>query len=208
MRKNKDLSKCNVIDLCDTNPFCWDADSRVRALALAGKHIYRKGVSGSIAEAGVYKGNFARYINAVFPDRKMYLFDTFEGFVEKQLNEKDDENQTRSWIKGHKDTNVQTVMDKLTYPENAIVRKGIFPDTAEEVEDSFSFVNLDMDLYKPIYEGLNYFWPRLSKGGVIFVHDYDNWEGVTQAVDQFSKETQVGFVCLNDGITAAFNKPL
>lgn len=37
-------------------------------------------LNGCVAEAGVFQGNFAKVINANFPDRKLYLFDTFEGF--------------------------------------------------------------------------------------------------------------------------------
>lgn len=42
------------------------------------------------------------------------------------------------------------------------------------IEDSFCFVSLDMDLYKPTYEGLHYFYPRLNHGGYIFIHDCRN----------------------------------
>ena len=41
--------------------------------------IYRKNIGGNVAEAGVYQGEFASLMNKYFPDRKLYLFDTFEG---------------------------------------------------------------------------------------------------------------------------------
>ena len=37
-------------------------------------------LDGSVAECGVYKGEFASVINRCFYDRKLYLFDIFEGF--------------------------------------------------------------------------------------------------------------------------------
>ena len=46
------------------------------------------GIQGSVAECGVYLGDFAYFINKYFSNRTMYLFDTFEGFdvrdVEKE----------------------------------------------------------------------------------------------------------------------------
>lgn len=41
-------------------------------------------------------------------------------------------------------------MSKMTYPNNAKIHKGCFPETAREIEDTFIFVNLDFDLYQPI----------------------------------------------------------
>jgi O-methyltransferase len=49
-----------------------------------------------------------------------------------------------------------------------------------------SLVNLDADLYNPTKKGLEYFYPRLSPGGVIIVHDYNfKWPGIKKAVDEF-----------------------
>ena len=39
-------------------------------------------VPGAAAELGVYRGFFARCINQLMPQRKLYLFDSFEGFAE------------------------------------------------------------------------------------------------------------------------------
>jgi O-methyltransferase len=50
----------------------------------------------------------------------------------------------------------------------------------------FALVNLDVDLYAPTKAGLEYFYPRLSPGGVIFIHDYNyKWPGIIKAVDEF-----------------------
>ncbi len=51
----------------------------------AGTIICKRGLEGVVAEAGVYKGDFAKEMNRVFFDRKIYLFDTFEGFPETDI---------------------------------------------------------------------------------------------------------------------------
>ncbi|MDR1267296.1 MAG: hypothetical protein LBJ70_02825 [Holosporales bacterium] len=52
-------------------------------------------------------------------------------------------------------------------------RRGRFPETLleEEREESFVFVSLDVNLRLPTREALEFFYPRLHEGGVIFAHD-------------------------------------
>jgi len=47
------------------------------------------------------------------------------------------------------------------------------------------FVHLDADLYDPTLSGLRFFYPRLSKRGILLVHDYNAWPGARRAVDEF-----------------------
>ena len=84
------------------------------------------------------------------------------------------------------------VLAKMIYPERCVLKKGYFPDTAEGLEDQFCFVNLDMDLYRPMLEGLRFFYGRMCDGGVILLHDYFHPElpGVRQAVADFERERQ------------------
>ena len=57
----------------------------------------------------------------------------------------------------------------ILYRTNTVVIEGYFPETTVGLEDErFAFVSLDTDLYKPIYEGLKFFYPRLNPGGIIF----------------------------------------
>ena len=56
-----------------------------------------------------------------------------------------------------KETSLDVVMAKMTFGENVIVKKGYFPETTEGIEDTFCFVNLDMDLYLPMLAGLRFF---------------------------------------------------
>jgi O-methyltransferase len=51
----------------------------------------------------------------------------------------------------------------------------------------FSLVNLDADLYLPTKAGLEFFYPRLSPGGIIIIHDYNyKWPGIKKAADDFA----------------------
>lgn len=172
---------------------------RISSLELIANEIFSLNIQGNVAELGVYQGDFASKINKVFPDRKLYLFDTFEGFDKKDI----DLEISNNFSKGDQDfsdTNVELVLNKMKYPDNCIIKKGFFPDTTKDIEDNFIFVSIDTDLYKPIYEGLKYFYPRMVKGGYIFVHDFNNdgYLGAKQAVRQFCIENGIGYFPLSD----------
>lgn len=198
-----------VEDCFGEHPWTRAKDQRLAALAIASGQIYMNQVEGCAAEAGVYQGEFARHMNVLFPDRKLYLFDTFHGFDPGQVDAgADNTGQTDQWINGLKDTTEGTVMEKMRYKHKVTIRKGLFPETARGIDERFAFVNLDMDLYKPTYEGLLFFWERMSPGGYMFVHDIDNWDGIRAAVTQFCEKRHAAYMCLNDGITACIPKPL
>ncbi len=172
---------------------------RYSVLQLCMSEIKQQNIEGNLAELGVYKGDFAKRINFLHPNKKLYLFDTFEGF-DKRDTTKDVSQKYSTGEQDFSDTSVALVMGKMKTPENCIVRKGFFPETANGLEDIFSFVSIDTDLFEPIYAGLQYFYPRLSKGGYIFIHDFNNdeYKGTREAVLRFTKEQGISFVPLSD----------
>ncbi len=116
-------------------------------------------ISGACAEVGVFRGVNAGIINHCFGDRKLHLYDTFEGFsendidVERGIGRKDVE-------KGqYNDTSIEVVMKNMEYPEQVIIHKGYFPDTARELKEPFCFVRIDLDLYAPTKAALEIFTP-------------------------------------------------
>jgi O-methyltransferase len=172
---------------------------RYATLELCKQEILLNNVSGNIAELGVYKGDFAKRLNEIFDDRKLYLFDTFEGFVQSDIN-KDVSHNYSNGNQNFSDTSINTVLKKMKYPENCIVKKGFFPDTAADVNDTFCFVNIDTDLYQPILNGLEFFYPRLEKKGFIFIHDFnnDNYKGARQAVVDFCFKNSISYTPIPD----------
>ena len=172
---------------------------RLATLELISNEIYRRNTIGNVAELGVYKGKFARYINRFFPDRTLYLFDTFEGFNDKDRSTEVG-NKYSTADQDFSNTSVNMVLDQMKYKEKCIIKKGYFPETTTGIDDVFAFVSLDADLYQPIYNGLQFFYPKLSPGGYIMIHDFNNdqYNGVRQAVEQFCKAEQINFVPLPD----------
>lgn len=189
----------------DTSYVWLSVKSRIVFLEQLSLLIYEKRINGCVAEGGVFQGEFAKEINRVFPDKKLFLFDTFEGFNTKDIVI-EQSRQYSDFRAGHLDiTSLDLVMSKLPNPEKTVICKGYFPDTTEGINETFCFVNLDFDLYSPILAGLEYFFPRMEKGGVILVHDYfsEGFKGVKAAVSEF--ESKLGYSLnlfpIGDGIS-------
>lgn len=163
--------------------------ARTNFLFSHSKDIHDRRIPGSVAECGVYRGDFAKEINRAFPDRTCHLFDTFEGFDERDYEFEEFKSETQN-IEHLKSTSIEMVIGKMPYPDKVIIHPGYFPDTLGDLDENFCFVNLDMDLYKPTLEGLRFFYPRMSESGVILVHDYFSklFPNVQKAIDDYEKE--------------------
>jgi len=199
---NKKVAVANTLEYLhrkrdiDSNYFDY---IRLSTLELISFEIKKRNLAGNLAELGVYKGKFARYINQFFPDRKLYLFDTFKGFDKRDTAGEKSENYS-SGAQDFSDTSVSLVLKQMPFPDHCIPVKGFFPESAKEIDDSFVLVSLDADLYDPIYAGLNFFFPKLVKGGYILIHDFNNdsYKGARKAVEQFCSEQGLNFTPLPD----------
>jgi len=196
------------VNICESiGPFKYP---RINFLYDFAKLVYEKNIEGSIAECGVHLGSFSYHINRAFPDRKLYLFDSFEGFRKQDLEledisvrnhlmknspiKKEIQDEKYAWL-------------KCQFRDNVIIKKGYIPDTFYDLpEEKFAYVHLDMDIYAPIIAGLKFFAPRMSKGGVIAVHDYgpngpsnNFWTGCRKAVNEFCNNNSNRVVPIGDG---------
>lgn len=97
---------------------------KIALIECLARELYKNGVHGSIAEAGVYKGRTARFINMLFPDRKLYLFDTFEGFNKADQERDDDRNMYNLKI-DYSTTSEELVMSRMNYPKQCIIKKRV-----------------------------------------------------------------------------------
>jgi hypothetical protein len=105
------------------------------SLELAAREIYENNIGGNVAELGVYQGDFAKCINQIFPEKKLYLFDTFEGFNEIDLQTEKSNALYHSEF-GFKNTSINFVLSKLIYPNPYITAcAGFIP--AWKKEDTY-----------------------------------------------------------------------
>ena len=145
---------------------------------------------GAIAEFGVYKGGLSYMMSWVRMAGALHLFDTFEGMPDmgqaKGEHKKGDFHDT-SFIA------VDDFLKEKACPSvTRIFHKGVFPDTTQNWGHlRFAFVHLDADLYQSTLDGLAYFWPRMTKGGIIVLDDLDldSCPGVAKALDEMGFTT-------------------
>lgn len=169
---------------------------------------YKNDLEGDVAECGVFRGWFASMINECYPDKQLWLFDTFAGFDGRDVSV-DTEEAKAAIGEGLFDrfniTSEDIVRLRCMHRNKLIFKKGYVPDTFEGVDSQFCFVNLDMDLYAPQLAALQFFSKRMVRGGVILVHDYYNkiFTGTTKAVDEFCKENEVLMHPIGDGLSIA-----
>lgn len=148
--------------------------------------ILDQNIDGDIAECGVYRGGTSRFLSTMFENKKIYLFDSFEGMKEDDAHQdghhkKNDFNQT----------SLKEVQEYLADKTNCIFCPGWIPESATFLnEESFCLVFLDMDLYQSTKHGIEIFWDRLNRGGMMVFDDYNNTAtpGVNQAINEFFTE--------------------
>lgn len=159
---------------------------RFFAMWLQVERLQNKKVQGAFAELGVYRGESARLLHLMDPSRKLFLLDTFEGFPVEDLIPETGLPATYT-TRNFADTSISKVLKKIDGNHLIEVIPGYFPGSATALERvTFALVNIDADLYNPTKAGLEFFYPKLNRGGVILVHDYNpKWPGVIRATDEF-----------------------
>jgi O-methyltransferase len=154
---------------------------------LQNERLKAEKIPGAFAEVGVYKGDSAAILHTLDPNRELYLFDTFTGFPASDLEGETGEAATYT-TDNFADVDAGHIYSKFDNKDKIHLQQGYFPDTSKGLEEKqFALVNLDADLYKPTKAALEFFYPRLSPGGVIFIHDYNiKWPGIIKAVNEFA----------------------
>ncbi len=158
---------------------------RLYSIILNIRQIIEDKIPGDMVELGVYRGNSAAVLAyyARLYHKNLILFDTFEGFDQRDLVGIDS-------LPHHKfaDTSLDQVRG-LVGGEGVSFVRGRFPESIppDLYTSRFCLAHIDCDLYEPAKAGLEFFYPRLSPGGLLIVHDYANpyWEGIKIAVDEY-----------------------
>ena len=142
-------------------------------------------LSGNVAELGVYKGGSAKLLANIFKrnvEKVVFLLDTFCGMPEvdlpRDLHQKGD----------FADASLEGVQRFLSDCQNVVLYKGLFSDTLSNVaNETFCFVHIDCDIYQSVRECCEFFYPRMTGGGIMLFDDYGfiSCPGAKQAVDEY-----------------------
>jgi O-methyltransferase len=139
---------------------------------------------GDMAELGVYQGGTAKLIKKIMgkSDKVLHLFDTFCGMPKSNYPLLDKYNSMGSF-----GNTSLSLVKQVVGTENIIYYPGIFPETARGLEaKQFCLVHVDCDLYQSHKDCLEFFYPRIISGFMVF-DDYNHPQclGATTAVNEF-----------------------
>jgi hypothetical protein len=193
-------------------PYTMTSPERLYALFKAMEYVVGAKLPGDFVECGVWKGGSAMLMayylkKRGITDRKIYLYDTFEGMSEpsnfdksldgktaaEQLNSSSKADQDSVWCYSSLDE-VKQNLQKTGYPSEQLhFAKGKVEDTlpGQNPQGPLALLRLDTDWYESTRHELLHLYPLLQTAGVLIVDDYGHWQGCRKAVDEYFAEHQI-----------------
>jgi O-methyltransferase len=189
-----------------TRRFSMTSLERLYAMHKATEYVSRARIPGSIVESGAWRGGSMMMAALTLKklgdtQRKLILFDTFEGLPKPNPSEDFDlwgHSAYNEWTRHRRtDTSsdwafasleeVRENMLSTGYPaENVVLVKGMVQDTLpDNAPDSIALLRLDTDWYESTACELAHLYKALSKNGVLIIDDYGSLRGQRKAVDEF-----------------------
>jgi hypothetical protein len=168
-------------------------------------HIVENNISGDFVECGVWKGGSSMFICHFLKekgmlDRKIHLYDTFEGMSDPTEFDKNQAGETASGLLRVQDKmdadsiwcyssleEVKSNLRQTGYPEaNLVFVKGKVEDTlAGHLPGRLALLRLDTDWYESTKVELELLYPLLAENGILIIDDFGFWEGAKKAVVEY-----------------------
>jgi O-methyltransferase len=222
VKEDMDPAFAPLYDAC--KPYTLIHVERMYSLYKAVQYIVKKGVPGDFVECGVWKGGASMMMAKTLlklgvRDRKLYLYDTFEGMTKPtpedtalmsgagdtmgiwERNQSGDHNE---WCYGPLE-GVKKAMEATGYPpENIIYVKGPVEETLPKtLPGATAILRLDTDFYSSTKHEMEHLFPLLVKDGVLIVDDYGYWAGARKAVDEYLDAQKVALFLHRDDYSGA-----
>jgi len=189
------------------NEFYLSCDKQRIGKLIAHYELFKmsQNIEGEIIECGVFKGAslvrfamFRKLFQSKF-EKKIIGFDSFAEFpqtefeadkklrdhIVKEAGEQSISTDQLIEVLKNKscDDSVELIAGDITLTVPEYVKKN--PDL------KISLLNLDTDIYEPSVTILENFYPKLAKGGILILDDYNVFPGETKAADDYFKGKNV-----------------
>ena len=162
------------------------------------RYVDRHALPGDFVECGCFLGGVGMFVallcERIGLKRKVFLFDTFEGFPPGQEDALIGHSGT---IAGHSyDSILADVRDNVrrTVPGNDTIIY-VAGDVARTIPSSdlaaISVLRLDTDFYVSTKVELEHLYPKLVARGVLIVDDYGTFQGARRATDEYLQSLQL-----------------
>ncbi len=197
-------------ELC--KPYTMTSVERMYSLFLSVNYVLDNKIEGDFVECGVWRGGSAMMIAFILKsrnelNRKIYLYDTYEGMSEPTDFDKSIDGQTAKNLllkskNKEKDiiwclASLEDVKENLSlvnYPiENIFYIKGKVEDTikSDSPIHQIALLRLDTDWYESTKHELEYYYPKIQKNGVLIIDDFGHWEGCKKAVVEYFEKNKI-----------------
>lgn len=193
-----------LFELC--RPYTMTSAERLFSLYHAVNYVLKNNIPGDFIECGVWKGGSALLMAKMLAmknisDRKVVLYDTYEGMppptendkdyagvnAEKLLQDSSIEVQDSVWCySSFEEVKANIELSGLA-TENIVMVKGKVEDTipSQHPSTQIALLRLDTDWYESTKHELEHLYPQLSRNGVLIIDDYGHWQGCRKAVDEY-----------------------
>ncbi len=181
-------------ELSPLSPYSMERKWTLRELAR-----YVENVPGSTAECGCYDGSSAFFIAEALPDVALHLFDSFAGLSNPEAVDIPNRTDERAWQAGDLSIGEEVAKERLSSFPNIHFHKGWIPERFKDVlNETFRLVHIDVDLYQPTKDSLDFFYPRVNAGGIIIFDDYGSklCPGAHLAITEFLENHNASIVHL------------
>jgi hypothetical protein len=180
--------------------------------------IGKNNINGCFIECGVARGGCSAIMAMVADkhksNRKVWLFDSFEGLPEPTAEDEFDRNKHPIEKDRHSD-DVQKGCCLGTYGEvselmfsklrlnkaNIFMVKGWFQDTLPKYKDKIgkiSFLRIDADWYASTKCCLEELYDNVIRGGYVYIDDYESCIGCKKATDEFLEKKHLSVKLIFD----------
>jgi len=203
-----DASFMKLYNQC--KPYTMTSIERMYSLYQSLNYIFQNHIDGDFVECGVWKGGSSMMMALYLKEkgminRKVYLYDTFEGMnapseldktfsgenAKELLDIQDKADNDSIWCYSSLDEVRHNLLSTQYLPENLIFIKGKVEDTLNDhLPGQLALLRLDTDWYESTKKELNYLYPLLNQKGVLIIDDFGHWEGAKKAVIEYFDENK------------------
>jgi len=186
---------------------------RLQAMIHACRLVDERGIEGDVVECGVWRGGHIILARLVSPQRRCWLYDTFDGMpkpdpiLDIKVHDKG-RPAMETWVSKTADggkwaaASVEEVIKNLSdegvwsnHPDKCRMIVGKVEETllSRMLPEKIALLRLDTDWYASTKIELKTLYPRLQTGGVLIVDDFGHWRGCRDACLWYFKKMGVEF---------------
>lgn len=209
--KKKSLKVTQISDITDLEwsyinkvlPFTMTNEERLVSLIRSCEYILKNNIQGSFVECGVWKGGSSLLIADFLSknnaeDRKLYMYDTFEGMSAPTENDRQYDGQLAEDMLNRGEVicyssfeEVVNTMKKSSFTNYEMIKGKVEDTIPQTLPEKIALLRLDTDWYESTKHELIHLFPLVEKGGIVIIDDYGWWEGAKKAVDEYINENNL-----------------